>query len=257
MTMTMPMQQVPPTTNQLNLVQNQPSGCGNTSQECHSCDPRGGCLAEKMMEFQGHIDQLRQRNLTYKSNEHIFREGEDSTGLYVIKSGSVKLYLTTEDGEEQVLGFYMRGDVVGLDGQINVPRNSSAIALETTSICKLPLNHLSDRGRGRGYPKLIAELMTRDHNLVLMLARKDADGRLASFLCDLSRRFEKSGYSATAFNLSMSRQDIGSYLGLAIETVSRTLTRFQESGLLQASRRKLEILDFDWLKKVAGSQATP
>jgi CRP/FNR family transcriptional regulator len=117
----------------------------------------------------------------------------------------VKLYLTIEDVEEQVLGFYMRGDVVGLDGQEGLPRNSSAIALETTSICKLPLNYLSDKGRRRGYPKLIAKQMARDQNLVLMLARKDEDGRLASFLFDLSRRFEKSGYSATAFNLSMSR----------------------------------------------------
>jgi CRP/FNR family transcriptional regulator len=209
------------------------------------------------MGFQGQVDQARQNSRTYKPRDHIFHEGEDSTGLYVVKSGSVKLYLTTEDVEELVLGFYMRGDVVvGLDGQENLPRNLSAIALETTSICKLPLNYLSDKGRGRGYPKLIVKQMARDQNLVLMLARKDEDGRLASFLCDLSCRFEKSGYSATAFNLSMSRQDIGSYLGLAIETVSRTLTWFQESDLLQASRQKLDIFNFDSLKQLAGSQAS-
>ena len=254
--MTMPLREVTPTTRSFDLIKAPLAGSKHVSHDCHSCDPRGGCLAEKMMEFQGQVDQVRQNNRTYKPGEHIFREGEDSTGLYVIKSGSVKLYLTTEDGEEQVLGFYMRGDVVGLDGQKNLPRSSSAIALETTSICKLPLNHLSDRGIGRGYPQLIAEQMARDHNLVLMLARKDADGRLASFLFDLSRRFEKSGYSSTAFNLSMSRQDIGSYLGLAIETVSRTITRFQDSGLLLASRRKLEILNLDRLKQVAGSQAS-
>lgn len=254
--MTMPLTEVLQTTRSFDLINTPLSGCKNTPHDCHSCDPRGGCLAEKMMEFQGQINQVRQGSRTYKPHEHVFREGEDSTGIYVIKSGSVKLYLTTEDGEEQVLGFYMRGDVVGLDGHEGSPRNTSAIALETTSICKLPLNHLSDRGIGRGYPLLIAEQMARDHNLVLMLARKDADGRLASFLYDLSRRYEKSGYSSTAFNLSMSRQDIGSYLGLAIETVSRTLTRFQDSGLLLASRRKLEILDFDRLKQVAGSQAS-
>lgn len=252
----MPLQQVSPNNRRLNLVQNQSQNSGNIPHDCHSCDSLGGCLAAEMMEFQEHIDQVRQNNRTYKAHEHVFREGEDSIGMYVIKSGSVKLYLTTEDGEEQVLGFYMRGDVVGLDGQEGISRNSSALALETTSVCKLPLNRLSDRGRGRAYPKLIAEQMARDHNLVLMLARKDADGRLASFLCDLSRRFDKSGYSATAFNLSMSRQDIGSYLGLAIETVSRTLTRFQEGGLLLASRRNLEIVNFDRLKKVAGSQAS-
>lgn len=254
--MTMPLPEVLPTIRSFGLINTPLAGSKNALHDCHSCDPRGGCLAEKMMEFRGQVDQVRQNSRTYKPHEHVFREGEDSTGLYVIKSGSVKLYLTTEDGEEQVLGFYMRGDVVGLDGQENVPRNSSAVALETTSICKLSLNHLSDRGIGRGYPKLIGEQMSRDHNLVLMLARKDADGRLASFLLDLSRRFEKSGYSSTAFNLSMSRQDIGSYLGLAIETVSRTITRFQDSGLLLASRRKLEILDLDRLNQLAGSQAS-
>lgn len=254
--MTMPLTEVSQTARPFDVIKTPLAGSKNTPHDCHSCDPRGGCLAEKMMEFQGQVDQVRQNSRVYKPSEHIFREGEDSTGLYVIKSGSVKLYLTTEDGEEQVLGFYMRGDVLGLDGQQNLPRNSSAIALETTSICKLPLSHMSDRGIGRGYPELVAEQMVRDHNLVLMLARKDADGRLASFLFDLSRRFEKSGYSSTAFNLSMSRQDIGSYLGLAIETVSRTLTRFQDSGLLKASRRKLEILEFDRLKQVAGCQAS-
>ena len=254
--MTMPLANGLPTTRKFDLIQNQPVESTTKPHDCHSCDVIGGCLAEEMMTFQGQVTQVRQNNRIYKPSEHIFREGEESTGLYIIKSGSVKLYLTTEDGEEQVLGFYMRGDVVGLDGQEGLPRNTSAISLETTSICKLPLNQLSDRGRGRGYPKLIAEQMSRDHNLVLILARKDADGRLASFLCDLSRRFEKNGYSATAFNLSMSRQDIGSYLGLAIETVSRTLTRFQDGGLLQASRRKLEILNAHSLKQLAGSQVS-
>ncbi|MFT5657180.1 MAG: CRP/FNR family transcriptional regulator [Gammaproteobacteria bacterium] len=223
--------------------------------DCHSCDPRGGCLAAAMMTFPGQVSAVRQSNRTNKPNEHLFREGDESSGLYVIKSGSVKLYLTTDDGEEQVLGFYLRGDVIGIDGQEHERSHSSAVTLETTSVCKLPLSQFSDQGRGRGYPGLIVEQMGRTNNLVLMLASKDADGRLACFLCDLSLRFEKSGYSATTFNLSMSRQDIGSYLGLAIETVSRTLSRFQDSGLLQVSRRKLEILDLEALKKIAGAQA--
>ncbi|TNF86189.1 MAG: hypothetical protein EP300_14145 [Gammaproteobacteria bacterium] len=94
--------------------------------------------------------------------------------------------------------------------------------------------------------------MQRDHNLVLMLARKDADGRIASFLDDLASRYWSRGYSASAFLLSMSRQDIGCYLGLAVETVSRTLTRFQECGVLQVNRREVEILDHDTLRKIAG-----
>jgi CRP/FNR family transcriptional regulator len=99
--------------------------------------------------------------------------------------------------------------------------------------------------------------MQRDHNLVLMLARKDADGRIASFLDDLACRYWSRGYSASAFMLTMSRQDIGCYLGLAVETVSRTLTRFQECGVLQVNRREVEILDHDTLRKIAGTRVNP
>ena len=221
-------------------------------QECRVCNARGICLAEQMMADPDQVGLIRRNNRPFKLGEHIFRAGDIASELYVVKSGTVKSYMISEEGEEQVLAFYMPGDVFGLDAAEGSAHQSSAVALMTTSICRLPVALMSEQGQGRGYPKLIAEQMLRNQNLVLMLARKDADGRLASFLLDVSQRFARNGYSPSEFNLSMSRQDIGSYLGLAIETVSRTLTRFQEGGVIEVNRRNLEILDFAGLAKMAG-----
>lgn len=224
-------------------------------QDCRVCSSRRFCLAQQMMDSAHSSTRTQQNRRIYAQGKHIFRAGETSQALYVVSSGSVKSCLHTEDGDEQVLGFYLAGDVFGLDATEHQQHSVSALTLETTSICKLPFSQLSHRGGVHGYSQLISDQLARDYNLVLMLARKDADGRLASFICDFSDRFGARGYSANRFNLSMSRQDIGSYLGLAIETVSRTLTRFQDNGLLQVRRRSLEVLNYDALRKVAGAQA--
>jgi CRP/FNR family transcriptional regulator len=222
------------------------------AHQCHVCDPRGGCLGMQLLESPGVADHLKQARRISRKAEHVFREGEEADAFYVVRSGSVKSYLVTEDGEEQVLGFYLPGDVFGLDTTETHQRMSSAITLETTSLCRFPHAYLADKSQGSNLLRITAEQMQRDHNLVLMLARKDADGRIASFLDDLACRYWSRGYSASAFLLSMSRQDIGCYLGLAVETVSRTLTRFQDCGVLQVNRREVEILDHDTLRKIAG-----
>ena len=222
------------------------------THQCHVCDPRGGCLGMQLLNSQDVSDHLKQSKRINRKGEHVFREGEEADSFYVVRSGSTKSYLVTEDGEEQVLGFYLPGDVFGLDTTDVQMRMSSAITLETTSLCRFPHAYLADHAQGSNLLRITAEQMQRDHNLVLMLARKDADGRIASFLDDLACRYWSRGYSASAFLLSMSRQDIGCYLGLAVETVSRTLTRFQECGVLQVNRREVEILDHDTLRKIAG-----
>ncbi len=224
------------------------------AHQCHICEPRGGCLGMQLLESEEVRQQLNHARKINRKSEHVFREGEDSDSFYVVRSGSIKSYLVTEDGEEQVLGFYLPGDVFGLDNTELQQRMSSAITLETTSVCRFPHLYLADKAQGSNLLKITAEQMQRDHNLVLMLARKDADGRIASFLDDLACRYWSRGYSASAFLLTMSRQDIGCYLGLAVETVSRTLTRFQECGVLQVNRREVEILDHDTLRKIAGTR---
>ena len=221
-------------------------------QQCNICESRGGCLGMQLLNSYDVSNHLSQAKRINRKGEHVFREGEEADAFYVVRSGSIKSYLVTEDGEEQVLGFYLPGDVFGLDTSEALKRMSSSITLETTSLCRFPHAYLADKAQGFNLLKITAEQMQRDHNLVLMLARKDADGRIASFLDDLACRYWSRGYSASAFLLSMSRQDIGCYLGLAVETVSRTLTRFQECGVLQVNRREVEILDHAILRKIAG-----
>jgi len=223
---------------------------------CQSCSANGNCLVEQMTIINGHSYQLMKNRKVYLRGEHIFRAEDDADAIYVISSGSVKSYMIMEDGEEQVLNFYLAGDVIGLDGMGADYYISSTVALETTTICKLPLSDLPDRKLGKGFLNLISDCLIRDHNLMLMLARKDADGRMASFLINISRHFEKIGQPTDELELTMTRQDIANYLGLAIETVSRTLRRFQDSGMLVVTRRKIQIYDFDCLRAVAGTQVT-
>ncbi len=223
---------------------------------CRSCDVRGNCLVEQMTIAHGFSYQVVKNKKTILRGEHIFRAGDDTEAIYVVSRGSVKSYMIMEDGEEQVLNFYLAGDVLGLDG-MGVDRYiSSTVALEPTTICKLPLSELPDRELGQGFLNMISDYLIRDHNLVLMLARKDADGRMASFLVNMSKQSKRLGQSADVLYLTMTRQDIANYLGLAIETVSRTLRRFQDSGMLKVTRRKIKIYDFECLLSIAGTQVT-
>ena len=221
--------------------------------KCHVCDPHGGCLAKRLRQSSEIRRQLVQKKRINRKGTHVFREGDHAEAFYVVRSGSVKSYMVTEDGEEQVLDFYLPGDVFGLDASADDKHLSTALTLETTSLCRFPLSYLGDRTIGINLLKVAADQMQRNHKLVQMLARKDADGRIASFIDDLATRYRLNGYSGSAFVLTMSRQDIGCYLGLAVETVSRTLTRFQDCGVLKVNRREVEILDHATLRKIAGT----
>ena len=230
-------------------------------RSCGNCNIRGGCLAEQLTIAHDHSYQVVKNRKSLTKGSHIFRGGDDTKAIYVVATGSVKSYIVMEDGEEQVLNFYMPGDVFGLDAMGCNCHISSTVALESTTICKIPLAGLQDRVLGQGFLNLISENLLRDHNQMMMLARKDAEGRLASFLIDMSKRIEKygyqeAGYSVDVIKLTMTRQDIANYLGLAIETVSRVLRRFQDSGMLEVSRRKVHIYDYNSLVNTAGVQVT-
>ena len=228
---------------------------------CGSCNIRGGCLAKQLTISHDHSYELVKNRRTFSKGNHIFRGGDDVKAIYVVSTGSVKSYMLMENGEEQVLSFHLPGDVFGLDAMGSNNHISSTVALEQTTICKIPLAGLQNRVLGQGFLSMISENLLRDHNQMLMLARKDAESRLASFLITMSRRIEKYGYqnkdySIDEIKLTMTRQDIANYLGVAIETVSRVLRRFQDSGMLEVSRRKFKIHDYNYLVSIAGVQVT-
>ncbi len=231
------------------------SNVNNTPiSKCRACDSRGGCVGESLgLSSFFNQDQISTRHINRKG-DHVYHEGDQSDAFFIVRSGSVKSYLVTEDGEEQVLGFFLPGDVFGLDTCESGRHVSSAVILETSSLCRIPVEQATSETASLDLLKLASEQVIHTHNLVLMLAKKDADGRIASLLLSLSARFQRRGYSASDFSLSMSRQDIGCYLGLAVETVSRTLTRFQDSGILEVNRRQVSIVDKDKLAEIAGSQ---
>ena len=135
---------------------------------CKNCNATGNCLVEQMTISHGHSYQLMKNRKVYLRGEHIFRAEDEADALYVVSSGSLKSYVIMEDGEEQVLNFYLAGDVVGLDGMGADSYISSAVSLETSTICKLPLGNLSDADLGRGFLNLVSDCLIRDHNLMLM-----------------------------------------------------------------------------------------
>jgi CRP/FNR family transcriptional regulator len=169
-----------------------------------------------------------------------------------VRSGTLKSYYTTDDGDEQVLGFTLPGEMVGFDGLSDGHYTSNSVVLETSCVCSLPYERLEEMchttpGLHKQIMRVVGREITLDHQMLLLLGKRSAEERLATFLVSLSKRYHARGLSATEFNLPMSRQDIGNYLGLAIETVSRLFAHFQEQNLLTVNRRQVFLHDLDRL----------
>jgi CRP/FNR family transcriptional regulator len=199
------------------------------------------------------LDQIVKRQQPYQPGQHVFRAGDQSRALFAVRSGCLKTYCTTEDGNEQVLGFTLPGELVGLDGMGDDVYASNSIVLETASICELPYDRLEEMchslsGLNHQLMRLASKEITSDQEMQLLLGKRTAEEKLAAFFLSLSTRYKPRGLSATNFNLPMSRQDIGNYLGLALETVSRLFAHFQEEGLLKVNRREITITDLPRLK---------
>ena len=191
---------------------------------------------------------------TLARGDHLFRQGDPLKTLYVVRSGSVKTYLSTRYGLDHVVRFYLPGEVIGLDALADSHHPSSAQALEISSVCRISLDAVDGNRSNpkiqRQLLKLASQEMVSEHARSVMLAQRDASERLATFLLQLSQRYAKRGYSNHEFNLSMSRQDIASLLALAVETVSRLFTHFQSIGLISVDRRHVRLLSLDGLREL-------
>ncbi len=180
----------------------------------------------------------------------LFNEGDTFHSVYAVRSGSLKSTVTLQDGREQVGGFLFAGDVLALDAIASTRHTSTVMAIEDTQVCAISYQSLAGAMQRqttlqRGFSRQLSLEMVRASRMLLVLGRMSAQERLAAFLLDLSSRFHDRGQSAREFNLRMTRAEIGSYLGLTLETVSRTLSLFQQQGLLAVERRRIRFVDLE------------
>jgi CRP/FNR family transcriptional regulator len=230
---------------------------------CRECSLNAICLPVGVESTDlERLDAIIDRKRPIARGEHLFRSGDRFQSVYAVRSGSLKTYATSEDGQEQVMGFQLPGELVGLDAIADGVHPLSAKALETTSVCEIPFGELESlSGELPSLQRQLLRLMSQEirddeHNMVV-LGQKSAEERLAAFLISLSARFQHRGFSPNQFNLSMSRGDIGNYLGLALETVSRLFTRFQNEELLRVDRKHIELLDREKLCSYSGTSCRP
>lgn len=226
---------------------------------CRNCSMYGICSppgadANTMALLENAVKKRR----VVSRGEHLYRAGDPFASIYCVRSGSIKTYVNSDDGSEQVTGFHLPGELLGLAGICSEEMPGSAVALETSSVCEIPFDRIdilteSLPGLKDELIRLLSQKVLHYQTLTMLLSRKSAEERLAALLLSLSTRFQRRGFSAVEFYLSMSRNDIGNYLGLAVETVSRMFTRFDADGLLTVQRKYVKLHDLERLKVMAGS----
>lgn len=225
---------------------------------CSRCSLRDLCLPQGLdLRDLRRLEDLIQRNRPLQRGEPLFREGDRLQSLYAVRSGSFKIYCLGEEGSEKILGFYLPGELLGLAGLGHGQHRATASALETASVCAIPFDRLQELADhlpslNHQLHRIMGQRIAHDQKTLVLLGDKSAQERLATFVLNLSERLAERGFSAREFNLSMSRQDIANYLGLTLETVSRTFTQFQKAGLLRVDRRLIRILNRDRLTAAAG-----
>lgn len=223
------------------------------SIHCQNCSFSHLCLPVSLnkSEIQS-LDDIIERKKPLHKSDKLIEVDAPFNALYAVRSGSFKSYVCDSDGEEQIVGFHFPGDIIGFDALRNNKHESYTQALETALVCELPYDTLDDIATQ--FPKLRHQIMSfmsaelkQDHDMMMLLNKRTAQERLLFFIAHLSKRFEERGFSHKEFNLTMTRNEIGNYLGLTVETISRLLTRFQKEGIIRVDGKLITILDFDKL----------
>jgi CRP/FNR family transcriptional regulator len=225
---------------------------------CSTCSMRELCLPVGLSPDEiRQVDALVGSRVRLKKGDSLYRAGDTFSALYAIRLGSLKTTVLAEDGREQVSGYHMLGDIIGLDGIGSDRHGCQALALEDTEVCVLPFERLEDLARDlpplqHNLYQFLSKEIARDHNIMLLLGSMRAEERLAVFLLNLADRYRRRGYSSTEFVLRMTREEIGSHLGLKLETVSRLFSRVHEDGLIQVQGRAIKLLNAAALKELIG-----
>jgi CRP/FNR family transcriptional regulator len=221
---------------------------------CSNCNLRELCMPMGLDEEDlARLDALVATRRRVKRGGLLFRTGEAFTSLYAVRTGFFKTCIAADDGRDQVTGFQMAGEIIGLDGIVNDRHSCDAVALEDAEVCVMPFGRLSELSREVGalqhhLHRVMSREIVRENGVMLLLGTMRAEERLAAFLLNLVQRLHARGFSGSELVLRMTREEIGNYLGLKIETVSRTFTRFAEDGLLEVKHRHVRILDEEKLR---------
>jgi len=221
---------------------------------CSQCNLRELCLPYGLSEVDmGRLEMLIGGGRKLKRGHYLYRSGDPFESIFAVRSGFFKTDVLTEDGRDQVTGFQMAGEILGMDGISTEIHSCNAVALEDSEVCLIPFTELEMlsseiHSLQRHLHKVMSREIVRDHGVMMLLGTMRAEERLAAFLLNLSQRFSARGYSAAEFHLRMTREEIGSYLGLKLETVSRAFSRFQDEGLISVQQKHVRIADLARLK---------
>lgn len=227
---------------------------------CSNCNLRELCMptgfsADEMQKLDAMVEKRRR----VKQGERLYSSGDSFVSLYAIRVGFFKTCVSSEDGREQVTGFQMAGEIIGMDGIVSDHHNCNAIALEDAEVCVMPFSDIENLSRElpalqRNVHKIMSREIVRENSVMMLLGNMRAEERLAAFLLNLVQRLHARGLSQSELVLRMTREEIGSYLGLKLETVSRAFSKFSEDGIIEVKQRYVKILAPDALKKIFNPQ---
>lgn len=224
---------------------------------CANCRLSTLCLPISLqLEDISKLEEIVQRGRPAHKGDRIYHAGDKFASVFAVRSGAIKTVSISSDGTEQITGFYLPGEIIGMDGLADNTHTNTAIALETSAVCEIPfdrLEELSTRvpGLQRRFFQLMSKEISNDQQLITLLSKNSAEERLSALILSISARNHSRGLSATEFYLPMSRADMGNYLGLTIETVSRVLGRMSKQGLFELDKKHIRITDMDNLRKLS------
>ena len=227
---------------------------------CSNCNLRELCMPLGLNSAElERIDDIVANRRKIRRGTTLFRNGDKFTSLYAIRTGFFKTCVASEDGRDQVTGFQMAGEIVGLDGIVQEHHTCDAVALEDAEVCVMPFDRIEELSREvsalqRHVHKILSREIVRENGVMLLLGSMRAEERLAAFLLNLVQRLHARGFSQSELVLRMTREEIGSYLGLKLETVSRTFSKFVEDGIVEVKQRHVRIIKADALREIVNSR---
>lgn len=225
---------------------------------CSNCKVSPICMpAGATPDLLKKLDDVVSIRKRLKSGTTLYHAGSKCHALYAVKSGSIKTENLHDDGRVQITGFYMAGEIFGFDGIENNTHACTSMAIEDSDVCIIPLERIENSRLNlmplqHHFYKLMSREIVRDHTMMMLLGCMQGEERLAAFMLNLSQRLQMRGYSPFHLVLRMKREEIGSYLGMKVETVSRIFSKFQEHGLLNVHQKEIQILNVNGLREIVG-----